>query len=197
MYQIRTINTYLLASFILRPCKLIVSFIKLKNKQKYLKHLWWSYFQVQGHIFGQVVTLYQICCTKTYQADVTDFSYIRFFSPCPEQVYACSVFSSNLSLSYSEHGHATVLLQCFRHPRIHFCNNLSCCDAIVCRGLFNLFPLFRINFASACKHIEFRYDFGKQRFKIQKVKMVIPKIHGVFTMRFICDASLLKLNIAG
>lgn len=25
----------------------------------------WSHFQVQGHIFGQVVTLYQICCTKT------------------------------------------------------------------------------------------------------------------------------------
>lgn len=25
----------------------------------------WSHFQVQGHILGQVVTLYQICCTKT------------------------------------------------------------------------------------------------------------------------------------
>lgn len=30
--------------------------------------MWWSHFQVQGHIFGQVVTLYQIYCTKTYKA---------------------------------------------------------------------------------------------------------------------------------
>lgn len=84
MYQIRTINTYLLASFILRPCKLIVSFIKLKNKQKYLKHLWWSHFQVQGHIFGQVVTLYQVCGTKTEKAIALSNCFFQLYSPCGE-----------------------------------------------------------------------------------------------------------------
>lgn len=46
-----------------------------------MKHLWWSHFQVQGHIFGQVVTLYQICCTKTYKAFSVKLSAFLFGAP--------------------------------------------------------------------------------------------------------------------
>lgn len=46
----------------------IVAFViifAVRKQQYFIPYYRWSHFQVQGHIFGKVVTLYQLCGTKT------------------------------------------------------------------------------------------------------------------------------------